>query len=64
MLRTRLSILEQENIKLFYPRIEFCTDNGAMIAYAGCQRLLHHRHSASYAIKVLSRWPITEIDLL
>ncbi len=26
-------------ITVFYPRLEFCTDNGAMIAYAGAQRL-------------------------
>ncbi len=26
--------------KLYYPRTEFCTDNGAMIAYTGCQRLM------------------------
>ncbi|HEB59481.1 MAG TPA: tRNA (adenosine(37)-N6)-threonylcarbamoyltransferase complex transferase subunit TsaD [Gammaproteobacteria bacterium] len=36
--------LEEEVARLgatvHYPRPEFCTDNGAMIAYAGCQRLL------------------------
>lgn len=26
--------------KVYYPRIEFCTDNGAMIAYVGCLRLM------------------------
>ncbi len=25
--------------EVYYPRTEFCTDNGAMIAYAGMQRL-------------------------
>jgi len=40
-LRTRLSHLAKElSTHVFYPRIEFCTDNGAMVAYAGCQRLL------------------------
>ena len=31
-----------ETIKgeVFYPRLSFCTDNGAMIAYVGCQKLL------------------------
>ncbi|WP_019895825.1 tRNA (adenosine(37)-N6)-threonylcarbamoyltransferase complex transferase subunit TsaD [Hydrogenovibrio halophilus] len=28
-----------------YPRLDFCTDNGAMIAYAGAQRLLAGQHS-------------------
>lgn len=29
-----------EQGQLYYPRLKYCTDNGAMIAYAGCQRLL------------------------
>jgi N6-L-threonylcarbamoyladenine synthase len=33
-------LCDKFNAKLFFPRQEFCTDNGAMIAYAGCQRLL------------------------
>jgi len=63
-LRSKLSILEQQNIKIFYPRLEFCTDNGAMVAYTGCQRLLsQQQHSTlSYEVKVSPRWAITEID--
>ncbi|HEV2524484.1 MAG TPA: tRNA (adenosine(37)-N6)-threonylcarbamoyltransferase complex transferase subunit TsaD, partial [Gammaproteobacteria bacterium] len=39
-LRTKLQTLAQtHNVSVFYPRLEFCTDNGAMIAYAGYQRL-------------------------
>lgn len=39
-LRIKLNQLTQkQNINVFYPRLEFCTDNGAMIAYAGYQRL-------------------------
>jgi N6-L-threonylcarbamoyladenine synthase len=33
-------MVAKENAQVFYPRLAFCTDNGAMIAYAGCQRLL------------------------
>lgn len=62
MLRTKLGNLEEEQIKIFYPRLEFCTDNGAMIAYAGCQRLLRGEQNASYAVKVLARWSLTEIS--
>ena len=40
-LRHKLEVvLEKEGVEVFYARHEFCTDNGAMIAYAGCQRLL------------------------
>src|SRR3546814_12821130 len=33
-------MLGEFNGQVFYARPRFCTDNGAMIAYAGCQRLL------------------------
>ncbi len=40
-IRTELSkMTRQLNATIYFPRLEFCTDNGAMIAYAGCQRLL------------------------
>ena len=40
-LRHKLEVaLTKEVAEVFYARHEFCTDNGAMIAYAGCQRLL------------------------
>ncbi|MES2623822.1 MAG: tRNA (adenosine(37)-N6)-threonylcarbamoyltransferase complex transferase subunit TsaD [Pseudomonadota bacterium] len=29
-----------EKGELYYPQLKYCTDNGAMIAYAGCQRLM------------------------
>ena len=45
----------------FYPRAEFCTDNGAMIAYAGCQRLLAGQ-STDLSLSVVPRWPMTELS--
>ncbi len=47
--------------ELFYPRPEFCTDNGAMIAFAGCQRLLAGQHD-DLAIRVLARWPMETLE--
>jgi N6-L-threonylcarbamoyladenine synthase len=36
MLRQKLDQMgKAEGVKVYYPRLEFCTDNGAMIAYAG-----------------------------
>ena len=46
--------------RVFYARPQFCTDNGAMIAYAGCQRLLAGQHEA-LGIQVRARWPLTEL---
>jgi N6-L-threonylcarbamoyladenine synthase len=33
------TIVRDSNAELYFPRTEFCTDNGAMIALAGCMRL-------------------------
>lgn len=44
----------------FYPRPEFCTDNGAMIAYAGMVRLQSGQRD-SLSIAARPRWPLTEL---
>jgi len=47
-------------VNVFYPRLEFCTDNGAMIAYAGAMRLAAgERQGEGFDIK--PRWPISDI---
>lgn len=43
-----------------YPRLEFCTDNGAMIAYAGCQRLMAGE-SSDLRISARARWPLDQL---
>lgn len=60
-LRSSLSDLgEKQGFKVFYPRPLFCTDNGAMIAYAGCQRLLLGQNE-DLKINVRARWPLDEL---
>ncbi len=46
--------------ELYFPRLEFCTDNGAMIAYAGAFRLLEGENSST-EITVRPRWPLDEM---
>ena len=63
-LRLRLDeMVRGEKAALFYARQAFCTDNGAMIAYAGCQRLKAGQKNG-LAVEVLSRWPMTELPAL
>jgi N6-L-threonylcarbamoyladenine synthase len=47
--------------KVFYPRIEFCTDNAAMIAVAGMARLKAGKHETT-AIRARARWSLTELE--
>ncbi len=44
--------------RVYYPRPEFCTDNAAMIAYAGWHHLARGEHEGS-AIRVFPRWPLS-----
>lgn len=49
--------------KVSYPRLEFCTDNGAMIAFAGCQRLMAGE-STGLELKAFARWPLDQLPPL
>jgi N6-L-threonylcarbamoyladenine synthase len=46
--------------KVSYPRLEFCTDNGAMIAFAGYQRLKAGQHSGP-VLQAFARWPLDQL---
>jgi N6-L-threonylcarbamoyladenine synthase len=60
-LRERLSgLMAREGGRVFYPRPEFCTDNGAMIACAGYWRLKAGQTQA-LSVTVLSRWSLEEL---
>jgi len=50
-----------EKAEIYFPRPEFCTDNGAMIAYAGCQRLLAGQQ-LGLDIYARPRWPMSELS--
>jgi N6-L-threonylcarbamoyladenine synthase len=50
----------REGCRAYFPRLEFCGDNGAMIAYAGCQRLKAGQ-CETLAINARPRWPLSEL---
>lgn len=45
------------NARVYFPRLEFCTDNGAMVAYAGYRRY-QADISADLSIDIQPRWPL------
>ena len=60
-LRERLAVASRKRgITLGFPRPEFCTDNGAMIAFAGALRLAGGEQ-AGLAIETRLRWPLAEL---
>lgn len=62
LLRERLSHdIEKRGGRVFYPDLQFCTDNGAMIAFAGALRLAKQQGDKNYQFNVKPRWNLAEI---
>ncbi|MFA6063704.1 MAG: tRNA (adenosine(37)-N6)-threonylcarbamoyltransferase complex transferase subunit TsaD [Gallionella sp.] len=63
MLRSRLTTeIGKRGGRVFYPDLEFCTDNGAMIAFAGALRLAEQQCDKDYRFNVKPRWNLEEIS--
>jgi N6-L-threonylcarbamoyladenine synthase len=63
-LRARLAeTVGRRGGRVYYPRIEFCTDNAAMIAVAGLARLSAGQHD-DFAIAARAQWPLSELHAI
>ena len=63
-IRDRLEqLMSDVDGQVFYPRPEYCTDNGAMIAYAGYCRF-KAGETSDLAIQARPRWPLTELEAI
>ncbi|MFW6092723.1 MAG: tRNA (adenosine(37)-N6)-threonylcarbamoyltransferase complex transferase subunit TsaD [Pseudomonadota bacterium] len=58
--RLRERLEQHLDARVYYAEPRLCTDNGAMIAYAGCRRLCVGE-SAPLAIETRARWPLTDL---
>lgn len=59
-LRDGLNLMAaRRKFKVFYPPLDLCTDNGAMIAFAGAQRLLHAQTAGPFAVR--PRWDLASL---
>lgn len=64
MLREQMqTLMSQLNGEVFYPDLAFCTDNGAMIAYAGAKRLLAGE-TTPLDCKAKPRWPLDTLTAI
>jgi N6-L-threonylcarbamoyladenine synthase len=65
-LRQRLNeAMAKQGGRVFYPELELCTDNGAMIAFCGAQRLLQNGitpNDRQGAFAVRPRWPLNDAN--
>ena len=54
----------RQRVRVHYPELDLCTDNGAMIALAAAMRLQSGQQQASevYAFDVTPRWPLDQLS--
>ncbi|MGV3739991.1 MAG: tRNA (adenosine(37)-N6)-threonylcarbamoyltransferase complex transferase subunit TsaD [Gammaproteobacteria bacterium] len=55
-----LATMQELEVEVYFPAMEYCTDNGAMIAYTGWLHFINGQQDNSLAIDVRARWPFTD----
>lgn len=55
--------LEKRDCRVFYPRHEYCTDNGAMVAFAGAQRIASGQPAAA-GVVAKARWALDQLPVI
>jgi N6-L-threonylcarbamoyladenine synthase len=64
LLRSALqAACEKQRVEVFFPPLQWCTDNGAMIALAAAMRVQYglEQGSKEYGFEVLPRWSLTDL---
>ena len=56
--KLRRVLKDTMDVEVFFPRHEFCTDNAAMVAYTGYERLCRGECDDGLSIEVKARWPL------
>lgn len=54
--------MHDKQCQVFFPDLEYCTDNGAMVAYAGCLYLQAGKKDKQLGIQVKARWPLADMQ--
>lgn len=63
LLRARIKeAASKSGFRVFYPELEFCTDNGAMIAFAAALRLRQQEAKRDYRFNVKPRWDLQQLN--
>ena len=57
---------KRQGVRVHYPELHLCTDNGAMIAMAAAMRVQsgQQQPQMNYGFDVKPRWPLSQIDAL
>ncbi|MBA2649012.1 MAG: tRNA (adenosine(37)-N6)-threonylcarbamoyltransferase complex transferase subunit TsaD [Legionella sp.] len=45
--------------QVYFPAPDYCTDNGAMVAYTGCLRMMQGEFDSNLGVHVQARWPLS-----